>query len=43
MFKCLNLNAIILPEHSDVPDYYPYRSNNKFKAPNVTCKNQKCL
>ena len=32
MFKCLNLNANILPRHSDIY-YYPNRYNNKFIAP----------
>ena len=32
MFKCLNLNAIILPKHSGIHNY-PTRNNNKFIAP----------
>ena len=32
MFKCLNLNANILPRHSDIHNY-PTRNNNNFKAP----------
>ena len=32
MFKYLNLNANILPRHSDIHNY-PIRNNNKFKAP----------
>ena len=32
MFKCLNLNANILPKHSDIQNY-PIRNNNKFIAP----------
>ena len=32
MFKCLNLNANILPKHSDIHNY-PTRNNNKFIAP----------
>ena len=32
MFKCLNLNANILPRHSDIHNY-PTRNNNKFIAP----------
>ena len=32
MYKCLNLNANILPRHSDI-HYYPTRNNNKFIAP----------
>ena len=31
MFKCLNLNANILPRHSDIYNY-PTRNNNKFIA-----------
>ena len=32
MFKCINLNANILPKHSDIHNY-PTRNNNKFIAP----------
>ena len=32
MFKCLTLNANILPKHSDIHNY-PNRNNNKFIAP----------
>ena len=32
MFKCLNLNANILPRHSDIHNF-PTRCNNKFIAP----------
>ena len=32
MFKCLNLNANILPKHSDIHNYHT-RNNNKYKAP----------
>ena len=32
MFKYLNLNANILPKHSDIHNY-PTRKNNKFIAP----------
>ena len=32
MFKCSNLNANILPRHSDIHNY-PTRNNNKFIAP----------
>ena len=32
MFKCLNLNANILPKHSDI-HYYSAMNNNKFLAP----------
>ena len=32
MFKCLNLNANILPKHSDIHNYFT-RNNNKFIAP----------
>ena len=32
MFKCLNLNANILPKHSDIHNY-PTRNDNKFIAP----------
>ena len=32
MFKCLNLNANILPKLSDIHNY-PARNNNKFIAP----------
>ena len=32
MFKCLNLNANILPRHSDIHNY-PTWNNNKFIAP----------
>ena len=32
MFKCSNLNANILPTHSDIHNY-PTRNNNKFIAP----------
>ena len=32
MFKCLILNANILPDHSDIHNY-PTRNNNKFIAP----------
>ena len=32
MFKCSNLNANILPRHSDIHNY-PTRNNNKFLAP----------
>ena len=32
MFKCFNLNANILPRHSDIHNY-PTRNNNKFIAP----------
>ena len=32
MFKCLYLNANILPRHSDIHNY-PTRNNNKFIAP----------
>ena len=32
MFKCLNLNANILPKHSDIHNYHT-RNNNKFIAP----------
>ena len=32
MFECLNLNANILPKHSDIHNY-PTRNNNKFIAP----------
>ena len=32
VFKCSNLNANILPRHSDIHNY-PTRNNNKFIAP----------
>ena len=32
MFKCLNLNANILPKHSDIHNYLT-RNNNKFITP----------
>ena len=32
MVKCLNLNANIIPKHSDIHNY-PTRNNNKFIAP----------
>ena len=32
MFKCLNLNANILPKQSDIYNY-PTRNNNKFITP----------
>ena len=37
MFKCLNLNANILPRHSDIHNY-PTRNNNKFTAPKCNMK-----
>ena len=37
MFKCLNLNANILPKHSDIHNY-PTRNNNKFIAPKCNMK-----
>ena len=32
VFKCLNLNANILPKHSDILNYHT-KNNNKFIAP----------
>ena len=40
MFKCLNLNANILPKHSDIHNYYT-RNNNKFIAPKCNMKKSK--
>ena len=37
MFKCLNLNANILPKHSDIHNY-PTRNNNTFIAPNFNMR-----
>ena len=37
MFKCLSLNANILPKHSDIHNYYT-RNNNKFIAPKCNMK-----
>ena len=37
MFKCLNLNANILPRHSDIHNYST-RNNNKFIAPKCNMK-----
>ena len=37
MFKCLNLNANILPRHSDIHNYAT-RNNNKFIAPKCNMK-----
>ena len=37
MFKCLNLNANILPKHSDIHNYST-RNNNKFIAPKYNMK-----
>ena len=40
MFKCLNLNANILPKHSDIHKYHT-RNNNKFIAPKCNMKSIK--
>ena len=40
MFKCLNLNANILPKYSDIHNYST-RNNNKFIAPK--CNMRKVL
>ena len=37
MFKCLNLNANIFPEHSDIHNYYT-TNNNKFIPPKCNMK-----
>ena len=39
MFKCLNLNANILPKHSDIHNYST-GNNNKFIAPKCNMKKQ---
>ena len=41
MFKCLNLNANILPKNSDIHNYNTRNSNN-FTVPEYNMKNQKC-
>ena len=42
MFKCLNLNANILPKHSDIHSYSTW-NNNKFIATKWTMKSMKSI